>query len=205
MTKQNAESVNVPTPSETRELWLQKAITICTEKLFKRHGYEVPAVKVSVGFPGGGNARTRIGEHWHPEASDDKLGSIFISPTLDELDTVLGVLIHELVHAAVGNAAGHGPIFKKCALAVGLTGKMRSTVAGEELKSTFFPSITAEIGECPHRKLNLGMRPTKKQTTRMIKCECMECGYIARTSKTNIENFGTPLCPCNRESMEVVG
>jgi hypothetical protein len=186
----------------TREQWLQKAIAICASRLFKQNGYQVPAVKVSVGFPGGGSARTRIGEHWHPEASDDNMGSIFISPVLDETAEVLAVLIHELVHAAVGNAAGHGPEFKQCAVAVGLTGKMRSTVAGDELKS-LFPKITKEIGEYPHRKLNLDERPTKKQTTRMIKCECLDCGYIARTSKANIENLGAPLCPCNSEAMAV--
>lgn len=187
----------------TREQWLQKAIAICANSLFKPHGYKVPAVKVSVGFPGGGSARKRIGEHWHPEASDDKLGSIFISPILDDRNDVLGTLVHEMVHAAVGNAAGHGPEFKKCALKVGLAGKMRSTIAGEELKK-FFDQIPAKIGDYPHRKLNLSMRPIKKQTTRMIKCECLECGYIVRTSRGNIEKHGAPLCPCNTEAMELV-
>lgn len=187
----------------TREEWLQKATSVCREKLFKQHAYDVPPVKVSVGFPAGRPGKA-IGQHWCPTASDDELGSVFISPTLDDVNEVLGTLVHELAHAAVGNAAGHGPIFKKCALAVGLTGKMRSTVAGPKLIDEFFPVLIAEVGEYPHRKLNLSMRPTKKQTTRMIKCECSECGYIARTSMANIEDHGAPLCPCNKEAMEVV-
>lgn len=189
----------------TREAWLQRAISICDEKLFKPHGHTVPPVKVSVGFPGGGSARKRIGEHWHPEASEDKLGSIFISPVLEEAADVLGTLVHEMVHAAVGNEAGHGPIFKKCALAVGLEGKMRSAGAGEKLKAFFTAEVIAVIGEYPHRKLNLSERPTKKQTTRMIKCECSECGYIARTSMANIVAHGAPICPCNHEAMGVAG
>lgn len=184
----------------TREQWLQKAIKICNTKLFKQSGYEIPAIKVSVGFPGGGSSGKAIGQHWHPEASDDKLGSIFISPVLDEADDVLGTLVHELVHAVVGNEAGHGPEFKKCALAVGLVGKMRATTAGDELKQ-FFVVVIEKIGEYPHRKLNLAMRPVKKQTTRMIKCECPDCGYIARTAKGNIDSFGPPICPCNQEQM----
>jgi hypothetical protein len=194
---------NLVAPTITREEWLQKAIAVCDTKLFKQHGYEMPAVKVSVGIPAGSKPGKAIGQHWHPAASDDNMGSIFISPTLDDIDDVLAVLIHEMVHAAVGNEAGHGPIFKKCALAVGLTGKMRSTVAGDDLKK-LFPEIVKEIGtEFPHRKLNLTMRPTKKQTTRMIKCVCTDCGYVARTTRSWIEEVGTPLCPCNSESMEI--
>lgn len=188
----------------TREEWLQKAITICDKQLFEKNGLKLPKVKVSVGFPGGGSPKKRIGEHWHPDASEDKLGSIFISPIMENADDVLGTLVHELVHAAVGNDAGHGPEFKKAALAVGLQGKMRSTTAGEKLTKEVFPEIVKKIGEYPHRRLNMSMRPTKKQSTRMIKCECSECGYVARTTKTWLEVMGAPLCPCNQEEMGVV-
>jgi hypothetical protein len=186
--------------SMTREEWLQKAIKICDQKLFSKHGLKCPAVKVSVGLPYGKKA---IGEHWHPEASEDKLGSIFISPIMEEAGQVLGTLVHELVHAAVGNEAGHGPEFKKAATAVGLIGKMRATSAGDELVKFFNDVVIKKIGDYPHRKLNMQMRPAKKQTTRMIKCECSDCGYICRTSKTNIENYGAPLCPCNKEEMGI--
>lgn len=35
----------------------------------------------------------------------------------------------------------------------------------------------------------------KKQTTRMVKCECGECGYIARTSQKWLDEVGPPHCP----------
>lgn len=60
-----------------------------------------------------------------------------------------------------------------------------------------------ELGEYPHSAINLLDRPTKKQTTRMIKCECEDCGYVARTSNKWIEEAGAPLCPCNSEPMEI--
>lgn len=184
----------------TREAWLQQAIKILKEGVFKRH--RVPKVKVSVGFPQGGRGGKRIGEHWVPEASDDKVGSIFISPILDDAVRVLDVLVHELVHASVGNKAGHGPKFKKVALAVGLAGQMRSTEAGPELKVKL-QDVLKDLGAYPHAKLNLTKGPTKKQSTRMVKMECMECGYIVRGALTKILLNGPVICPCNREPMQV--
>jgi hypothetical protein len=190
-------------PNINRETWLQEATGYFRHTLFEHKGYSVPNVKVSVGFPGGGSARKRIGEHWSPDASIDGLGSVFISPVLDGTAEVLAVLVHELVHAVVGNKHGHGKVFKRCALAVGLEGKMRSTNASKALISDFFEHIEKRLGPYPHGRLNLNKRPTKKQTTRMIKMECPECGYIARASIGAIEKHGAVLCPCNGSSMDI--
>lgn len=184
-----------------RELWLLKAIEMHLRKLFKQHGKVLPEVKVSVGLPSGRGSKKAIGQHWSPEASDDKKGTIFISPTIADSIEVLGTLVHELVHASVGNKAGHGPVFRSVAVAIGLEGKMRSTVAGVELQKEL-ETIVKRLGKYPHAKLNLAMNPIKKQTTRMIKMECLECGYIARASRKVISEKGTVLCPCNGEPMQ---
>lgn len=186
--------------TSNREAWLTKAINSHLVKLFKQSGYTIPPVKVSVGFPGGRGSQKAIGQHWVPEASEDKKGSIFISPVIDDTLEVLGVLVHELVHAAVGNKHGHGPVFKRCALALGLTGNMRSTEIGPKLTKEL-KKIIRQNGRYPHAKLNLKLAPIKKQTTRMIKMECEECGYIARASRTLILVKGATLCPCNRMPM----
>lgn len=183
-----------------REAWLELATQKLRASIFIGHGLP-DLVRVSVGFPGGGSARTRIGEHWHPKASDDGISQIFISPKLKTSFDHLGVLVHELVHACVPDA-GHGKAFKKIALAVGLTGKMRSTVPGETL-ALCLNKLSQEIGEIPHSGINLN-EGRKKQTTRMIKMECGQCGYIARTSKLNLENHGAVLCPCSHNPMVVV-
>src|SRR5690606_16122066 len=143
----------------TREDWLNKAIVELRNGLFKDKGYKVPDVRVSVGFTFRGGLK-HIGEHWSPDASTDKKGAIFIHPTLDESVAVLDTLTHELVHAAVGNKEGHGPVFRKCALAIGLTGKMRSTVAGPELKITL-EKLAKKLGDYPHAKLNPSKAPRK--------------------------------------------
>ena len=37
--------------------------------------------------------------------------------------------------------------------------------------------------------------------TRMLKCECGDCGYVARVSRRWLCETGPPICPCNRETM----
>src|SRR6188768_270714 len=120
---------------KSREEWLNKVLHKHVSKLLAdKAGVELPKdVKVSVGFPGGGSARNRIGECWPREKSSIKVNEIFINPTLTSVTQMVDVLVHEAIHAADNCASGHKGFFRKTALAVGLTGKMKSTVAGVEL------------------------------------------------------------------------
>jgi hypothetical protein len=196
--------IESPDTFGTREEWLTQAVSFFRESLFKRLGFVVPEVRVSVGLPGGRNGKKAIGQHWSPEASDDLRSQIFISPTIDDGVLVLAVLVHELVHAVVGNKAGHGPVFKSCAVKVGLEGKMTSTTAGAKL-TEILQAFIGKTGPYPHAKLNPGMGPTKKQGTRMIKQECQACEYIVRSSRTCIETHGPVICPGCSERMSVAG
>lgn len=187
----------IPQKFETREAWLMEAVKLLRNGLFKPHA-EIPEVRVSVGFPGGGSARKRIGEYWHATAISDGVPQIFISPVLGDPIQALDVLVHELVHACTPGA-GHGPAFRKLALALGLEGKMRSTVAGPELRERL-NALFVELGPFPHAGISLADR--KKQTTRLLKAEC-GCGYTVRVTAKWIEEVGPPICPCNHEPMAV--
>ena len=189
----------------TREQWLQNAV-VAMEPLFKEKGYKIPAVRVSCGWPSTGTRGKcpSIGEAWPKQAASDKVAQLFISPVLkDESDPcgVLATLVHEVVHAVVGNENKHNKVFGKCARSVGLEGKLTATSAGEEL-TVSMKTWTAKLGNYPHAALKMGMRPTKKQTTRMLKCVCAECGYTVRTSQKWLD-VGVPSCPCNNSPMEV--
>jgi hypothetical protein len=186
-----------------RELWLQRAIYPHLVNLFKQCGAKLPVVKVSVGLPSGRGSKKATGQHWCPEASDDKKGSIFISPTINDSIEVLGVFTHELVHAVVGNEAKHGPKFRRLAIDIGLSGKMTATHPGIPLRKKL-REIVWKLGKYPHAKLNLAMNPVKKQTTRMIKMECDECGYIARASRKVIDEKGAAICPCGAGPLSVI-
>ena len=187
----------------TREQWLEQAIEILKKEVFEPLDYKFTPIKVSVGFT---STKKAIGQHWPPSTSKDgKHASIFIHPGHGDSLEVLGTLVHELCHNAchsIDPKHGHGPIFKKCALAVGLEGKMRSAGPGAELNKWLEKHVIKKLGQLPHPALKHGAQgPTKKQTTRMIKMQCPDCEYIARASLTAIMNSGPVLCPCNQEPM----
>lgn len=189
---------------ETREAWLKDATEIMRERLFKPLSPEspLPPVYVSIGWPGGRNPRKVIGQYWHHKASADGIAHVFVSPMHKSTEEHLETLAHELVHACVPDA-GHKKPFRTIALAIGLEGPMRSTCAGPSLKLFFKDVLIPKIGEIPHASLRLSELNKKKQTTRMLKCECETCGYTARTSRQWIETLGAPLCPCNGMPMEL--
>jgi len=183
----------------TREEWLSAAVRKM-EGHFTNRGYNVPAVRVSCGWPSRGGlagSKRTIGQCWSTEASSDGVSQIFISPWLDDVCSpqgVLATLVHEVVHAVVGIKEKHNKVFGKCARAVGLEGKLMATTATPELVDTL-KAWVEDLGNYPHAKLDSTKSPVKKQSTRMIKCECGECGYIARTSQKWIDAAGAPLCP----------
>jgi hypothetical protein len=187
---------------QTREQWLEAAVRLMAP-LFTAKGYEVPGVRVSCGFPSKGalaKKKMRIGECWYKEITVDGIAQLFISPLLRDHVEVIGTLVHEVVHAVCGAKAKHGAQFKKCAVAVGLEGKMTATVAGKELIE-MIEGWMKDLGAYPHQGLKPGTKPEKKQTTRMVKCECEKCGYAVRTSRKWLDEAGAPLCPCNKKPM----
>jgi len=186
----------------TREEWLTAAVAALAP-LFAEAGAELPAVRVSVGWPGGnGRKNSVIGQCWSTAASSDKVAQLFISPVLDDAVRVLDVLTHELVHAVDDNKSGHAGAFAKLAKALGLSGKMTATVAGDELKGKL-EAIAEELGEYPHAAIVPSLSGVKKQTTRMLKVECGSgSGYVVRMTRKWLDEYGTPSCPCHDEPME---
>jgi hypothetical protein len=183
----------------TREEWLLKA----TEQLkpaFLETGAEIPEkVRVTCGWPshGGRGTKKRVtGECWPAKKSRDAHFEIFISPTMDNPIEVLGTLIHELVHAAVGLDQGHKAAFRTAATALGLTGKMTATEVGEELEGRLH-DLSAKLGDYPHAELD-PTQQKKPQSTRMLKIQCPACGWMARTSKKWME-LGLPTCACGEQ------
>lgn len=176
------------TKPKTREEWLSRFVELSRPQ-FKAAGHPLPKkVRCSVGFPSKGKRSRVIGECWQANATADKVSEIFIRPSLQsDGSRVADVLTHELCHAALPEGEGHGKLFKHLATSLGLTGKMTATTAGPGWHAWADP-IIKQLGKFPAAALGdvqLGGKP--KQTTRMIKCECDDCGFIFRTSRSNIE------------------
>lgn len=183
----------------TREDWLNKATDTFRAYLFKENQADIPAVKVSTGFPAGsrGIKTKKIGQFIPPNMTADGVGQIYISPVIEEPVLALATLIHELCHA-VYPTDQHGPLFGKLARAVGLAGPLTQTHASDALKKEL-ESMAAWLGPYPHSAVDY--TGLSKQETRMIKVYCPDCGYIARVSHKWLKKIGTPLCRCNKMPM----
>lgn len=184
-----------------REQWLTEA-TERLRPLFIEAGLSVPEIRVSVGWPSKGatsNKNRTIGQCWYGESAEDGLPQVFISPVLSEPVDVLGTLVHEMLHAALPTDTGHKGAFVTGMKAIGLVGKPTATSAGSELEARL-RDVAEALGEFPHAKLNPVAKP--KQSTRLIKAMCADCGYTVRVTRKWLDEVGAPICPCNNESME---
>lgn len=176
--------------------------------MFRGHNFTVPEIAVSVGWPSKGALSTKkrvIGQCWFGSTTADNKPQLFISPLLDDptsIDGVLPTLVHEVCHVIAGADAKHGPHFIKVMKKLGLEGKPTATTAGEELVERC-KRIYTDLGAFPHSKIVPSANGPKVQGTRMKKCSCADCGYVARTVQKWLDEVGPPICPCNEEPMTI--
>jgi hypothetical protein len=193
-----------PNLHDSRESWLRSAANDL-RPYFESQGYPLPeSMRFAIAFPSTGRRGRRVGEHWHPEASADRHHEIIIRADLDDPVQVLGVLVHELGHAALPPEAGHGKDYKKMAQKIGLEGQMRQAMPGL-LLSERLAELAASLGPLPHARLDLERtrdgRPSadrpKKQRARLLKADCADpaCGYTVRVTAKWVRELGPPGCP----------
>lgn len=184
---------------KTREEWLNVVLhKHVASRLRIKAGVDLPAdCKVSVGFPGGGSARKRIGECWPRVRSSLKVNEIFLNPSMTDVRVLVATLVHEAIHAADDCQSGHKGFFRKTALAVGLEGKMTSTHAGAQL-ADWIESVLDAMPAFEYGSLNLDGR--KKQGIRMVKHQCpeAECQAIWRAAA----KWTMVCCPCCGTALE---
>lgn len=190
----------------TREEWLIAAIEELNEHVFLPHELDLPAYRVSVGWPGGRGKKTNtVGQCWNSSSTEDGTPAIFISPKVKNPIEVLSILVHEVIHAIDDCASGHRGAFLKMFRKVGMVGKATQSQAGDELLLTL-SKIEDRLGKYPHSAMKNPSAGTgeKKQGTRMLKVMCADedCGYSLRTTRQWLD-VGLPTCPCGSEMLEV--
>lgn len=180
-----------------REQWLQQ-VTDLLRPAFTALNHPLPAnVRVTCGWPSKAaraRKKRRVGECWDSTASGDQHFEVFVSPVIDDETEAAAVLAHELSHAAVGLKIGHRGPFVTVVRGLGLEGKPSATTAGAAFKRLIEPLIKA-VGKYPHAAIAAGNSSDRTQTTRLIKCECNECGYPARVTRKWLDLVGPPHCP----------
>jgi hypothetical protein len=189
----------------SREAWLRSA-TNELRPTFAKLGLTIPeAIRFSIAFTSQGKKAKVAGEVWPAEATDDGHCELIVRADFADPMDVLGILVHQLVHASLPPEAKHGKLFRDAALRLGLEGPMRNALPGAALRERL-NELAASLGPLPHARLNfdkvtlagiaIADRP-KKQTTRMLKAECLArgCGYTVRVAARWLADLGAPHCP----------
>lgn len=181
----------IESPSMLRQRWLEDAVA-ALRPYFAKQGFEVPAkLRISMGWAQGAGPK-HIGACFPLVASSDKHHEIFIVPILTKSTQIIGVIVHEMIHAMLPPGTGHKGAFKQAAIALGLEGKMTATTEGP-LVIEFAEKFVAKHGDYPAGSLSKTEGRTK-QSTRLLKAECCECGYTVRVTKKWIDESGAPHC-----------
>lgn len=187
----------------TREQWIADAVGLIRPD-FKDRGFILPEVRVTIGFTSKGVRSKAVGQCWYPGSVGDGVHELYIVPTISDGARALDILVHELVHVAVGAEAKHGPKFRELATDLGLEGKMTATVAGPEMDARA-RRVLGELGEYPHKGLTPALSSVgPKQGTRMLKVQCPDCDYTVRTTRKWLD-LGLPTCVCGTKMVDVSG
>lgn len=194
----------------SREAWL-KAATDDLRPHFKQAGYPLPdRIRFAIALTSSGRkVESPAGECWHSSVSADDTWEIIIRADKSDPVEILGILVHELVKTTLPIEAGHGKLYKKASVAIGLQGPAR-TASPTPLLTHRLGDIAASLGPLPHASLDIakGPRPVprpvgapKKQKARMRKAECTvmgddgkACGYTVRVASIWAD-MGPPGCP----------
>ncbi len=159
--------------SQLREHWLRQAAVFLLDHM-QRCGLKNVAVRVSCGWPSSGGlgvGKMTVGECFSPRICADGIPQIFISPRVAESVEVLGILLHELIHASVGNEHGHKKVFSQAARACGLEGPPTATVVGDKLRPVLVQYVQAS-GVYPHAAICPVVKEKKGSRLRLYECLC---------------------------------
>jgi hypothetical protein len=201
---------------KTREEWLEAAVILIgsdvvepllgctlTDKIKSSCSFATTGNKLKRKSEDGKFSGFTAGQVFPPSRENDGINyQIMVSPLVDDPQQAVDVLSHEVCHVIDECMNGHKAPFTKIRKTIGLYGRKKDsdeyipngastdTKAGPELE-IILQKIVEELGPYPHSRLDTTGR--KKQTTRMHKCQCSECGYTVRLSQKWLD-VGTPIC-----------
>lgn len=137
-----------------RQAWLMKAVDILKHD-FWQIGETIPEVKVNDEWPSDYSpSEDTLGHYrtiWEPDVGDTNI-EITVHPDITNALDVLSILVHELVHAAVGATCAHGGEFLRVAAAIGLDDGGPTALA-EEVLLLRLCEIVEILGSYPLEKV----------------------------------------------------
>jgi hypothetical protein len=163
----------------TREEWLTMAIDEWNRRIFKGLDSDLDGfmVKVSCGFPPGMRGTKKPFAVLSSKYSTDGSREVFINPKFDAGPEVAGVVL-DAMSKVTGDSLG----------------AIEDYAIENNLGATYDVAgiVASELGDYPHAAINLAAIP--KQSTRMHKAKCHQCGYTVRLTSKWL-NVATPRCP----------
>ena len=132
------------------------------------------------------HSKNCIGECRHAEYHEGK-ARIQVDTGLEDPKMVLHVLLHELIHAFCPED-GHRGRFPKIMKRLNSVGKMTESNYGYEQMAWFDMLLDnirpwAEV----HKPFAVTPRGQRGKGSRLIKCECLSCGFVMRTTRKHID------------------
>lgn len=139
-----------------REGWLMAAMSALRPHLRKAGLYVPRGTKISCSWPTDHGTSRKVRKDAETWFFKDGPPEISISPALGDDDIeVLGVVCHEMIHAAIGGEYDHRHReFRQACRAVGLEGLMSATSVGPALHGRLV-AIRRRLGEYPHGGIKL--------------------------------------------------
>lgn len=188
-------------PPRDAEEWYRRAVEFYRADLEAAAKKEIPPFHISSGFTVAGGRDTKVAGQCFPEAaSADGLHHIFLNPRYVEPIDLINTVIHEVIHATVGNDHGHGAGFSRVAARCGMVKPWKATRWGD-IGRAKAEAVCAALGKFP--RAAFVAKGIKKQPSRLLKAICPECGYVVRLSKVWAE-MGLPFCGVCSEDGELV-
>lgn len=181
----------------TREDWLQAAVDVMRDCYFGRDSIPDLPEKVRGLCSFALRSTKAIGQCHSPKASADGTHYVLVCPSQAEPVRVLDILLHELIHAAVGVEHKHKSPFVKVVRAVGLAGKPTATFAeeGSPLHDRL-TRLAEQLGPYPHSQLSklgkVGEKTARRAWPTLISVE--DETYKLRLSWEVLER-GFPIDP----------
>lgn len=197
-TEETVKPVNDRYP--TREQWLEAGVELLSKRYFFKTSMKLGPISVSCGVPSLVNC---VGECWPKETTKGSSTPIFICPSHPDGVAALDTLLHELVHACVGCAEGHGKEFQRVCGLVGLTeGKPKSASANAETIEVL-KGMVDELGPFPNVPLNK-TKPKKPSTPKPKRVKLFSPvneDYMIEIREDLLEASEPPLCPLSKKPM----
>lgn len=112
---------------------------------------------------------------------------------------VADILLHEMIHTCFP-MDGHRGGFRTLSEAVGLLSPMTATRASDALTQRIKVEVVNVLGKYPHAPVKLIPRGQRGKGSRLVLCECVECGCKVRLTRMWINyadacNDGEINCP----------